>query len=368
MRKGQLVFDNNGTWWTYLGRADGKTQRASTGLRALPDTRAAAEAKATVLRAQWVLQQAGLAEPPKAQAPLFKDWAAKWEREWGTLQRGYEGRIGYRVKQLVAAFGPLRLTALTPSVVHTWRTQRLEGGAAPRTINRDVDLLKSILSKGVPEYYAESPLRLMPRLQAPPPVTQVLTPEHEAKLLSALSDEDTAIFLVALDGLVRLGDVLALRWDDIDLDQWIIRVKESKNGRAYQVPLSTRAHSALSAVRPTRVDRAGIIMIPNGGTHGCFPLVFPTAGGSQRQRVNSYVQRIRRTCQKLGIPFGRAAGGVTFHAATRHTGATRLVAAGVDLRTVQEIGGWSSLSMLQRYVHPTQERLRQAVEKIGGRQ
>ena len=351
MRKGQLVFNNNGTWWTYLGRADGKAHRASTGLRALPDTRPAAEAKATVLRAQWILQQAGLAEAPKAQAPLFKDWAAKWEREWGTLQRGYEGRVSYRIQQLIAAFGPLRLTALTPAVVHTWRTQRLEGGAAPRTINRDVDLLKSILSKGVPEYYAESPLRLMPRLQAPPPVTKVLDPEHEAKLLKALSSEDTAIFLVALDGLVRLGDVLALRWADVDLCTRVVRINESKNGRTYQVPLSGRAVKALTFLFGQRED----------ANASCFP----TAGGTQRRHVNSYVQRIRRTCQKLGIPFGRASGGVTFHAATRHTGATRLVAAGVDLRTVQEIGGWSSLSMLQRYVHPTQERLRQAVEKIG---
>jgi integrase len=55
--------------------------------------------------------------------------------------------------------------------------------------------------------------------------------------------------------------------------------------------------------------------------------------------------------------------GVTWHA-LRHTFASRLVAAGVDLRTVQELGGWRTLSMVQRYAHLSPGHLVAAVEKI----
>ena len=55
--------------------------------------------------------------------------------------------------------------------------------------------------------------------------------------------------------------------------------------------------------------------------------------------------------------------GVTWHA-LRHTFASRLVAAGVDLRTVQELGGWRTLSMVQRYAHLSPGHLAAAVEKI----
>ena len=56
--------------------------------------------------------------------------------------------------------------------------------------------------------------------------------------------------------------------------------------------------------------------------------------------------------------------GVTWHA-LRHTFASRLVAAGVNLRTVQELGGWRTLSMVQRYAHLSPDHLVVAVEKIG---
>ena len=57
--------------------------------------------------------------------------------------------------------------------------------------------------------------------------------------------------------------------------------------------------------------------------------------------------------------------GVTWHA-LRHTFASRLVAAGVDLRTVRELGGWRTLSMVQRYAHLSPGHLVAAVEPIVG--
>lgn len=53
----------------------------------------------------------------------------------------------------------------------------------------------------------------------------------------------------------------------------------------------------------------------------------------------------------------------TWHG-NRHTFASRLVMAGVDLRTVQQPGGWQSLAMVQRYAHLAPDHLRAAVERL----
>jgi integrase len=190
----------------------------------------------------------------------------------------------------------------------------------------------------------------MPRLKAPPPIVPTLDPQDEEKILEALSEEDRAIFLVALDGLVRLGDVLSLRWSDVMADG-MLRIRHDKTGKTHTVPLSQRAQAALGTIQPNPLDRSA--------------RVFAMRGGNTRQHGATYTQMLKRVCKRLVIPFGRAQGGITFHGATRHTGATRLTASGVDLRTVQELGGWSNISMLQRYVHPSTAVLRSAVEKIG---
>jgi len=65
--------------------------------------------------------------------------------------------------------------------------------------------------------------------------------------------------------------------------------------------------------------------------------------------------------QDVDLPTGSAT--VTWHA-LGHTFASRLVAAGVDLRTVQDLGGWRTLSMVQRYAHLSPDHLVAAVEKI----
>ncbi len=64
-------------------------------------------------------------------------------------------------------------------------------------------------------------------------------------------------------------------------------------------------------------------------------------------------------CRQVGL----AGTGVTLHT-LRHTFASRLVMAGVDLRTVQELGGWSDLSMVQRYAHVGPSHKAEAVRRI----
>jgi integrase len=85
--------------------------------------------------------------------------------------------------------------------------------------------------------------------------------------------------------------------------------------------------------------------------------------GTPAERRNRIKLMLRWACQKAKVPYGRKVGGITFHS-FRHTGASRMLEAGVDPRTVQEIGGWASLSQVMRYTHPTEATKRNAVEQI----
>jgi len=97
-----------------------------------------------------------------------------------------------------------------------------------------------------------------------------------------------------------------------------------------------------SVVRPA-LDR-----LPRNGD-----FVFANRTGAPYTAVRGF----RAACRAAGLK------DVTPHT-LRHTFATRLIENGVDLRTVQELGGWSNLQMLERYGHVTPSRKAEAVERL----
>lgn len=136
---------------------------------------------------------------------------------------------------------------------------------------------------------------------------------------------------------LRLSEVIALRWTDIDSDRMTLRVEQGKGARDRYTVLSSGLLAELRAYwkrcRP----------------HGLW--VFPARDAS-RPLSDSTVQRLyTRTKQKAGIT---KRGGIH---ALRHAFATHLLEAGIDLHTIQQFMGHTSLSTTQRYLHLTQTHL-----------
>lgn len=246
------------------------------------------------------------------------------EREMLATLRQFFGRDTATTKNQL-------LTAIDRDLVkqfHTWRRP----DAAPRTINREVDLLKAMLRDAVPKYLSTSPLVGMPRLPVVQPKRRLLKPEEETQLLAVATDpQDAAILILGLDTLVRLGDLLDLKRTDRD-GVWI-HVADPKNGEPLDVPLSPRAAAALDA-------------IPGDAPH--YFAKFRKAE-NPRDWAGSVRQRLEYLCRQVDppLPYGRAKGGITFHWGTRRTGATRmLVKEGRPLKVVQTIGGWKKPDVL----------------------
>ncbi len=137
-----------------------------------------------------------------------------------------------------------------------------------------------------------------------------------------------------------------LRWDDVSPTH--ITLRDSKTG-PYQVPLAHRAKAALKA-------------LPRKGAY-----VFPhrRQAKTERDRRGAVRLMLRRACTRAKLPYGRTMGGVTFHTATRASGATRMLRAGVDPRTVQAVGNWHDFRSMQEYLQTDDRLMRQAVNTIG---
>jgi integrase len=217
-----------------------------------------------------------------------------------------------------------------------------------------LDLLKSLLREAVPQYLAASPLVGLRRLGAKraggttedDDQVRTLTRDEERRLLAALDDpRDRTLVVAALDSLARLGSLLALTWKDDRGSHLVFR--RTKNGKTYRVPISRRLRAALD----TMPDRDEAYVFAHRRT------------AKKPDHWRSIVGNVlERACAKAGVPFGRP--DITFHS-LRHTGASRMIEAGTDLKTVQELGGWSDIRLLMRYVHPSALAHLNAVESVG---
>ncbi len=181
----------------------------------------------------------------------------------------------------------------------------------------------------------------------PPWLELLLTPYRERFEQDSLC-EDYWMALLRLGPSTRWRDrwgsikseALTLKWDSVDLKRGLVAVEAAyaKNGRTRSIPLNSTVSEALKVLRSTATSES-VFVNEDGKPYNCVGSIF------------------KRACSRANLT------GVTPHT-LRHTFASRLVMAGVDLRTVQELGGWQTLAMVERYAHLSPAHKAQAVERI----
>jgi len=340
-------------WWLWLETAAPHLKREKTAIVIGTSTTQRHDSK---LKAERLYHQrmndiaARIHRLPAEQPAIrFDKYAEIYGRDVIPHNKGKE-RDAEMLAVLVKAFGDELLHTIDRDRVRQWMTVRREKVSA-RTVNREVDLLKLMLRDAVPKYLDASPIIGMRRLKVVPPKRRLMTPAEEKKILAQLRPDDKAIFLMGLDPLCRLGDILDLRRDDDNGRFLYIRdPKDPTQSEPYSVPISKRLRKALDAV-------------PENG-----PFYFPKRriARTERDRRNTIRQMLQAACERADIPYGRAKNGITFHWATRRTGATRMIQRKVDLKTVQAIGHWKTADVvLDIYTDTNQKASRAAVEVVG---
>jgi site-specific recombinase XerD len=181
--------------------------------------------------------------------------------------------------------------------------------------------------------------------------TVYATAEEEQAISNALTPDLRSLFAVSINTGLRWPEQAGLRWHDVDVLTGVITVGRSKNGQSRRVPMN-------SVVRSLLYDLAAARRHPDDGTEPVFVSAYRTTARAFQRAVECAQVRLK----DAGKDASRL-DGYTWHG-NRHTFASRLVMAGVDLRTVQELGGWKTMSMVQRYSHLAPAHLAEAVERL----
>lgn len=315
-------------WWLFLETTKEKVRTEfliGTTATQRRDSRALADA---LYHQRMNAAAARLYKLPGAKPAIrFRDYAEAYQPIIAH-HRGAE-RETELLRYLTRGFGDVLLSLIDVDRVHLYITERRKTNAAS-TVNREIDLLKSMLRDAVPKYLDSSPLVGFKSLPVVKPKRRLMTSAEERKLLAAVRHpQDRAILLVALDSLVRMGDLIELRKAD-RRGRWIY-LRDPKTGEPAEVALSLRGAQALDKLKDDS------------------PYYFPKfrKAATEQGRRHSVRYMLRTLCEAAGLRYGRKQDGITFHWATRRTGATRmLLKKGISVPAVQRQGTWKHPDVL----------------------
>jgi len=256
------------------------------------------------------------------------------------------------------ALGRTKLKNLTTAHVRWFYRERLDSGLAPATVHK----LHAILHKALKTAVADS---LIPRNAAAglrlPRITREeinpLNPEETCRLLEAASgDRLEALYVLAIATGLRQGELLALNWEDVDLERGVLRVrrtltrtggkvslgepKTKKSRRSvYLTSAAVRALHAHLSRQLEEMKRMGSLYRPGG-------LVFANEIGGIINPSNLRNRSFARLLKRAGLPPD-----TRFHD-LRHTCATLLLSRNVNPKIVSEMLGHSSIAItLDTYSH-----------------
>ncbi len=212
---------------------------------------------------------------------------------------------------------------------------------AVATINRYLKLLHAVLRLGVRRgLLVSNPASSVELAHENNARNRCLSADEEARLLKALPAWLRPLVVVAMHTGMRRGELLGLRWADVDLNSGQLHIRRDKAGDGRWVAFNSEALDALRAAKSRSVVSQLVFCTPEG---------------------RSLALNFKRYWQ----PAVKAAGlsDFRFHD-LRHTFASRLVSRGVSPYIVQHAGGWRTASMMQRYAHLDPGTIRAAVELL----
>jgi integrase len=316
---------------------EGRQIRRSTGT----SDKRLAEAILGKIRAQIV--EGRFFEKPKEESHTFEELMERYLTEHAA-RRANRQREQYCVNNLKEFFGNPDLRHITPKQIVTYKNKRFADGVKPATINRELTTLKKAfnLARREWEWCTDNPVCRVSMERENNTRDRWLTAEEEMRLLDAVLPWFRELTVFALNTGMRMGEIIALTWAGVDLFRRTVTIFRSKNGERRTIPINDTVLSLLNHKHSRRDKNTELVFSSQAGT---------ALDGANIRRA--LVSALRSS----NIP------DFHFHD-LRHTCATRMVQAGVDLYKVQRILGHKSPIMTQRYAHHYPESLRDGVEAL----
>lgn len=255
-------------------------------------------------------------------------------------------------------YGELRLAAFTQAKVQEGarklsgsRTRNAPGepeqktkGRTPATLNRHLAAVSSVMEWAIAEkWITRNPTRGIRRTKESTGVVRWLRDEEREALLAAADASEWShlglLVRMALSTGARLGELMNLRWRDIDLNRGLAHLTETKSGRARALPLIAPVKAALGKL-PRPID-GGLLFRDHRDPSRPFPM---------RRHWEA-----ARTA--AGLPDFR------FHD-LRHSCASYLAQNGATLLEIADVLGHETLAMVKRYAHLTTDHKARLVERV----
>lgn len=299
------------------------------------------------------------------------------------VARRWEESIGQQVKEstfvkyhtiienhLLPRLGKVCVEDMTHELIESLALGLLRGDGkkkplAPRTVSDILCVLRSILR------FARRTGAVIPcdgssvRIRRPPVDIRVLT-RHEQEILCQyiydnINHRNVGLLLSLYAGL-RVGELCALCWEDIDLEDRILYVRHTMHRIQNISPEGPRTRVVITT--PKTATSVRMIPLPEDLVRLLGMLPGDRTGFFIRGRVNAYGEprvmqyHFRKTLERCDLP------AANYHA-LRHTFATRCVELGFDVKTLSELLGHSTVTMtMDRYVHPTMELKREHMGRL----
>ena len=223
-------------------------------------TKAQAAAWAMAIEAEVASVAAGVAPVKTVREALEKYLAEEAPKRrgcaWESVRlRGWLGHVDKRngrVSRQVLPWLDRPLAEIGADVLAEWRNDRLQL-VSTGSVRREMNLMGSVLAVAAREWrwIKANPLAEVRRPPMPAHRTRRITDDEIRRITLALGWEDgpvgslscevAAAFLLAIETAMRIGELLALRWEDVDLVRRVARLRMTKNGTARDVPLSREA-------------------------------------------------------------------------------------------------------------------------------
>ena len=304
----------------------------------------------------------------------YKDWLNVWLDN--AVKPTAKARTYARYKEIidghiVPKLGEYELNDLTPLLLQKFVTELLQSGnlitgkgLSANTVNTVITVLQNSLNSAMifgelKEYSADKIKRPKAKENEVSCFSLVEQRKIEQKVLQSKKDKLFGIVLCLYTGL-RIGELLALTWSDIDLIKGMLSVTKSCHygkGESGKFERCTELPKTITSRRTIPIPKQIIVILKSIKKRSQSDYVI--ASGTDPISVRSYQRSFTLLLKRLNISHKG------FHA-LRHTFATRALECGMDVKTLSEILGHKNASItLNRYVHSLMEHKQEMMNKLG---
>ena len=235
-------------------------------------------------------------------------------------------------------FGNINISEITPLDIEKYKQFR-KGTVKPATVNRDLEFLRSVFNKGIEWGKAlHNPVSKFKRLKEPAYRLSYLLLDEIDRLIHAAAHHIKPIIITALHIGMRRGEILKLKWENIDFNNCLIEVVETKNNEKRYIPIDSTLMATLENIA-RRIDSNYVFC------------------NKESKPYTDIKNSFRFALKRANIENFR------FHD-LRHTFASHLIMSGADLMTAKELLGHKSIKMTLRYSLLSPDYKRQAIDKM----